>query len=228
MSRVDRNIQCVWDLRATLGESPVWCAATRSVWFVDIKQQRIHCFDVESRRGRSWTAPAQPGFVAAIDERAFVVGLQTGLHRFDSITGQFTLIREVEPGIPRNRLNDGYADARGRLWFGSMDDNERAPNGAVYRLDADGTFTCVDQGICITNGPCVSPDGCTFYYTDTVNRTIYAHDLRDDGSLSNKRVFARFDTADGYPDGTVIDNEGCLWVAMWVSAQSTASLRRSV
>lgn len=215
MNNSGDRVNCVWDVRATLGEGPVWCAATRTVWFVDIKQQRIHCFDTESGQGRSWNAPAQPGFMASIDERTFVIGLQTGLHGFDSVTGRFTLIREVEAGIPTNRLNDGCADARGRLWFGSMDDNEREPTGAVYRLDADRTLTCVDRGICITNGPCVSPDGSTFYLTDTVNRTIHAYDLHDDGSLTNKRVFARFDEADGYPDGTVIDSEGCLWVAMW-------------
>ena len=31
-----------------------------------------------------------------------------------------------------------------------------------------------------------------------------------DGSLSNKRVFAEFSEADGYPDGMTTDAEGCL------------------
>jgi xylono-1,5-lactonase len=209
------TVHCVWDVRATLGEGPVWSALEPAVWFVDIKQRRIHRFDIESGQGRGWDAPLQPGFLAPIDERSFVVGLQTGLHRFDVSSGTFILLREIEPNVPTNRLNDGYVDARGRLWFGSMDDNEQQTTGAVYRLDANGTLAQVDRGICITNGPCVSPDGRTFYHTDTVNRTIYASDLSDDGSLSNKRVFTRFENAEGYPDGSTVDSEGCLWTAMW-------------
>lgn len=215
MHRLADGVHCVWDVSATLGEGPVWCAASRAVWFVDIKQRRIHRFDTASGQGRSWDAPAQPGFIASIDTHSFVVGLQTGLHRFDSITGAFTLLREVEPALPDNRLNDGYVDACGRLWFGSMDDGEREPTGALYRLDNHGKLACMERGICITNGPCMSPDGRKFYHTDTVSRIVHEYDLNDDGSLTGKRVFARFDVAEGYPDGTVIDSEGCLWIAMW-------------
>jgi len=207
------NVRCVWDVRATLGEGPVWSATERSVWFVDIKQRRIHCFDTQSQQGRSWSAPEQPGFIAAVDQNVFIVGLKTGLHRFDSARGEFTLLSEVEPTLPGNRLNDGYVDANGHLWFGSMDDGEQAPSGALYRFDGNRTV-CVDRGICITNGPCVSVDGRTLYHTDTVGRTTYAYDLND-GALTSKRVFTRFAAAEGNPDGSVIDSEGCIWTAMW-------------
>jgi D-xylonolactonase len=206
--------RCVWDVRAILGEGPVWCANEPAVWFVDIRQHCIHRFDTELQQGRSWDAPEQPSFIAAINEHSFVVGLKSGLHRFDSASGEFKLLREVELSQPGNRLNDGYVDALGRLWFGSMDDNEQEPAGAMYRFDGN-NLVCVDRGVCITNGPCVSPDGRTFYYTDTVNRTMYAFDLNDDGSLSNKRVFTHFDPVEGHPDGSVVDSEGCIWTAMW-------------
>jgi D-xylonolactonase len=214
MTRVLGTAHCVWDVRATLGEGPIWCADEAAIWFVDIKQQRVHRFDSKLQRGQSWAAPEQAGFIAAINERSFVVGLKTGLHRFDSASGEFKLLREVESTQPGNRLNDGYVDARGRLWFGSMDDNEQEPTGAMYRFDGN-NVVCIDRGICITNGPCVSPDGLTFYYTDTVNRAMYAFDLNDDGSLRNKRVFTRFEASEGNPDGSVIDSEACIWTAMW-------------
>lgn len=206
--------RCVWAVRATLGEGPVWDAPGYAVWFVDVKQQRVHCFDTKTSQGRSWNVPAQIGFVAPIDERRFVAGMQSGLHRFDSNDGSLSLLREVEPLQPTNRLNDSYVDALGRLWFGSMDDGERKASGALYRFDSNG-LACMDRGICITNGPCISPDGRVFYHTDTVNRVIYAYDLNDDGSLSNKRVFTRFDASEGNPDGSVIDSEGCIWTGMW-------------
>ena len=39
--------------------------------------------------------------------------------------------------------------------------------------------------------------------------------MRPDGSLGNKRVFARFSEEEGYPDGMTTDRDGCLWVAHW-------------
>jgi xylono-1,5-lactonase len=95
-----------------------------------------------------------------------------------------------------------------------MDDGERDASGALYRFDKNG-LVCLDRGICITNGPCVSPDGRTFYHTDTVNRVTYAYRLNDDGSLTDKRVFTEFAASEGNPDGSVVDSEGCIWTAMW-------------
>jgi sugar lactone lactonase YvrE len=219
MIRSIGSARCVWNARAILGEGPVWSAAERAVWFVDIKQKKIHCFNTESQQDRSWSVPEQPGFVVPIDECSFVVGLKSGLHRFNATSGTCDLWRVVEPTQPSNRLNDAHVDARGRLWFGSMDDAERELSGALYRFDVHvdirDALSCHERGICITNGPCTSPDGRTFYHTDTVNRVTHTYDLNDDGSLSNKRIFTQFELAEGHPDGSVVDSEGCIWTAMW-------------
>ena len=67
----------------------------------------------------------------------------------------------------------------------------------------------------ITNGPAFSPDGKTFYHTDTLDRVVYAFDHHRPGHLSGKRVFVRIEDGGGYPDGTVVDAEGCVWIALW-------------
>ena len=58
------EIECVWPVGAVLGEGPVWSAAERAVWFVDIKAPAIHRFDPESGTRHTWPAPARVGFVA--------------------------------------------------------------------------------------------------------------------------------------------------------------------
>ena len=95
-----------------------------------------------------------------------------------------------------------------------MDNGESESTGRLYRLDASGP-TVVDSGICITNGPCSSPDGKTFYHTDTLKKTIYAYDLGDDGSLSNRRVWVTIEDGAGYPDGSIVDAQGCVWVGLF-------------
>jgi len=206
--------QCVLKSACELGEGPVWRAEDKAVWFVDIKGLRIHRYEPESGAAFSWQAPAQPGFIAPVEGGGWVAGLKTGLHRFDPRSGRFELMTAVEDAGLDNRLNDGFVDARGRLWFGSMHDGETALSGALYQLDGQ-DLRRLDDGYCITNGPVTSPDGRTFYHTDTLKKVIYAFDLANDGSLSNKRVFVQIEDGAGHPDGSIVDAEGCLWTALF-------------
>jgi sugar lactone lactonase YvrE len=184
------------------------------VWFTDIKQKQVHRFDPGSGKGRNWRAPSEVGFLAPVKSGHFIAGAKTGLYDFDPADGSFTLIRTVEPDRPTNRLNDGAVDRSGRLWFGSMDDDETEASGMLYRFHR-GSLAPMDSGYVITNGPAFSPDGGTLYHTDTLERRIYAFDLRSDGSLANKRVFVTIEPGAGYPDGSVVDSEGCLWTGLF-------------
>ncbi len=88
----------------------------------------------------------------------------------------------------------------------------RAPSIASIRTSR---VHQVDHGYICANGPTFSPDGAIVYHTDSTLREIYRFDVRPDGSLGDKRVFARFTEEEGYPDGMTTDREGCLWVAHW-------------
>jgi len=208
------KVECIWPVGAVLGEGPVWSAAEQAVWFVDIKAPAIHRFHPATGAKQSWPAPARVGFVLPSRAGLMIAGLKTGLHSFNPDTGNFNLLHVVEPHAPNNRLNDGFVDAEGFLWFGSMDDNEEDPSGALYQLGDEG---CVrrDPGYVVSNGPAESPDGRTLYHTDTLASVIYAFDRARNGSLSNKRVFARLPAGSGYPDGPIVDVEGCLWTGVF-------------
>ncbi len=40
-------------------------------------------------------------------------------------------------------------------------------------------------------------------------------DVNDDGSLGAMRVFATIEEGAGYPDGPVVDSEGCVWTGLF-------------
>jgi D-xylonolactonase len=205
----------VWELQAELGEGPGWVERDRALWFVDIKKRQIHRYDPAGGSRRSWDSPEPVGFLFPAQGGGFVAGLQSGLFRFDERSGAFDLIVEVEPDKPGNRLNDGVVDPHGRLWFGTMDNGETAKSGAFYCFHrARLTATRLD-GIAITNGPAVSPDGKLLYFVDTKRGTIGVAEIRDDGSLGDARPFVRIDPREGHPDGPTIDSEGCLWIALY-------------
>ena len=205
----------VWPIAAELGEGPVWVERDRALWFVDIKRQQIHRYDPADGAKRSWPAPEQVGFVFPAERGGFLAGLQSGLYHFDEATGAFELIVAVESGLPTNRLNDGVVDPEGRLWFGTMDNGERAKSGAFYCFAGrELTRTPIDE-IAITNGPAVSPDGLLLYVVDTLKGTIDRADIRDDGTLGERRPFVRIDPRHGHPDGPTIDAEGCVWISLY-------------
>lgn len=203
----------LWELEATLGEGVLWDAASEQVWLVDIKGRRIHRCAHDGSARRSWDAPGQVSFILPCADGGMVCALEDGLYRFVEQSGAFVPLAPVEADATGNRFNDGYVDARGRLWFGSMDDGEQRPSGALYRFDGE-RVERMDEGYIITNGPAASPDGRILYHTDTLAKRIYAFDLAPDGSLSNKRLFAEI-TEGGHPDGMAVDAEGQVWVAIF-------------
>lgn len=206
-------VECVWPVGAVLGEGPCWSAVDGTLWFVDIKGHRIHAFS-EAGEKRSVVTPEFSAFVFRHSHGGMLCGLRSGLYRFDSSSGSFSLIKKVIEPHTSNRLNDGYVDARGRLWFGTMDNDERAPAGALYRFAGD-RLERMDDGYVITNGPAMSPDGRVLYHVDTLRRCLYAFDVDARGALSNKRIFATVEEPDVYPDGPAVDSAGNIWVAMF-------------
>ncbi|HEX8573826.1 MAG TPA: SMP-30/gluconolactonase/LRE family protein [Allosphingosinicella sp.] len=203
----------VWNVSAELGEGPVWVDG--ALWFTDIKGRRIHHYDPGAGARRSWDAPEEVGFVLPAQGGGFIAGLTSGLHRFDEASGAFTLIAEVEPERPNNRLNDGVTDPSGRLWFGTMDNGETQKSGAFYRFEHGAVRPAGLDGIAITNGPALSPDGRILYFVDTLAGTIGAADVAEDGTLGPPRPFVRIDRSHGFPDGPAVDSEGCLWISLF-------------
>ena len=209
------DIRCVWPLKAELGEGPVWPAAEDALWFVDIAARTIHRFDTKTGLGNSWPAPDRVSFVLPCRDGGFLAGMPGQLARFDPQNGKFEHLAKVEEMLPDNRLNDACVDAKGIVWFGSMDDKEREPNGVLYSWSGLDRPQKHDDGYTISNGPAFSPDGRFFYFTDTSKRCVYRFEVTENGGLSGKTVFIEFEPGAGHPDGTTVDSEGCLWIALY-------------
>ncbi|WP_420606608.1 SMP-30/gluconolactonase/LRE family protein [Novosphingopyxis sp.] len=205
----------VWDGGALLGEGPVWDGRDDSLWFVDIKGRHVHRVDPESGASRSWLAPAQIGWVVPAVGGGFVAGLQTGLHRFDPDEDDFQHLADVEPDLSGNRLNDATVDPDGMIWFGSMDDGERAVTGRIYRWDGNSVQASAIPAVPITNGPAIAPDGATLYHVDTLGGVIHAAALIAGSDTGGTREFVRIAPEDGYPDGVTTDSAGNVWVGLW-------------
>lgn len=214
LGKVD-SAECIAECAAVLGEGPVWVEREAALYWVDIKAPLIWRLDYESQYFEHWTPPFRICSIAPREEGGFVAGTERGFALIDLAANRYEIVARPEIERPRNRFNDGKIDRAGRFWAGTMDDAEREATGALYRLDPDLRWERIDDGYGVANGPAFSPDGRRMYHSDSAARTIYLFDLDEAGRAGNKRLFARFEAEDGYPDGMTVDAEGCLWVAFW-------------
>jgi len=107
-----------------------------------------------------------------------------------------------------NQPNDLAIGADDRIY--ASDPNWSASTGQLWRVDPDGSTTRLEAGMGTTNGIEVAPDGQTLYVGESVQRTVWAYDLSDDGQISNKRLFIDF--PDFGLDGMRADVEGNLYI----------------
>jgi D-xylonolactonase len=133
--------------------------------------------------------------------------------------GQVSYVIEGIAGKSETRFNDVIADPAGRVFCGTVSNDETKGDqglGSLYRLNVDGSITRMLDGIGISNGLAFTPDRKGMYYTDTTAGEIYLFDYDSEtGDLSNQRVFVDTAGEEGMPDGMTVDTEGYVWSAMW-------------
>ncbi|HUP67206.1 MAG TPA: SMP-30/gluconolactonase/LRE family protein [Sphingomicrobium sp.] len=210
-------IHCIADVHAILGEGPVWVPGEEALYWVDIKGRKIFRLS-DNGEISQWPTPFRVGSIAPRASGGFLAGTDQGIAEIDLSTGQLKLLFNPEEALPGNRFNDGKVDRAGRFWAGTMDDSEREASGTLYRFEPDLSFSAVDTGYKVTNGPAFSPDGGRMYHNDSARQLTYVFDLDEAGNAANRRVFLEFGEGDGYPDGITVDAEGCLWIAFWDGA----------
>jgi sugar lactone lactonase YvrE len=208
--------RCVLDIRASLGECPVWSGAEQVLYWVDINAPSLNRFDPATGENAVMPMPESIGCFALRANGGFVVALRDGFW-LASADGKLTRKVGKAPYDPaHHRFNDGRCDSRGRLFAGYMNEARDASSAALVRLDPDFTQTQVLSGMTISNGLAWSPDGRTMYHADTPTQAIHAYDYDAASAMpSKRRVFARF-TADGdRPDGAAVDKDGSYWIAFY-------------
>jgi sugar lactone lactonase YvrE len=212
-------VELVLDIRTELGEGPLWDDRRQRLLFVDIMRGHVHECDPQSGHDRVVEFPWPVGAVALYESGDWLLAAADGFYRADPSTGAASLIAAVEADLPGNRMNDGYVDARGRFWAGTMGMHRVRSAGTLYRLDADGSVYPMVTPVSTSNGIDWSLDNRTAYYIDTPTGRVdqFDFDLAS-GTLTNRRPLVEIPASDGSPDGLIVDAEGFIWVCLWKGA----------
>jgi sugar lactone lactonase YvrE len=201
-------------------EGPCWDARTGRLLWIDQYAGLVTVGDFDPAAPlvtptRTYRLGSPVG--AVVPSRAFGGGwLTASAQGFAHLAedGTVTLLAQPEADTPaQTRMNDGKCDHLGRFWAGSMAFDKTDGAGSLYRLDPDLTVTVALRDVTISNGLAWSADGARLYYIDTPTQRIDRFRVAADATLHDRDTVARI--ADGFPDGMCIDDDGCLWVAIW-------------
>jgi sugar lactone lactonase YvrE len=208
--------RCVLDIRASLGECPVWSGAEQVLYWVDINAPSLNRFDPATGRNKAMPMPESIGCFALRRDGGFVVALRGGFWLADADGMLTRKVADATYDPTHHRFNDGRCDPQGRFLAGYMNEARDGNTAALIRLDTDFVQTRVLEGMTISNGLAFSPDGRTMYHADTPTQVIHAYDYDADSGLPTKpRVLARFSGEGERPDGGAVDSEGCYWTAFY-------------
>jgi sugar lactone lactonase YvrE len=210
------QVDLVLDIRAALGEGPVWHVREQRLYWVDIPAGNVHVHDPNGEPDRVYEVGQMVG--AAVPRRAggLVLAAHQGLGTYDLARREFTLLAAPKRHLPDNRFNDGKCDPRGRFWAGTLSMVRQPRNAHLYCLDTDRTLRHMLGDVTTSNGLAWSLDGRTMYYIDTPTRQVSAFDFdAETGEISNRRTIIAFPPGVGRPDGMTIDADGRLWIAHW-------------
>jgi gluconolactonase len=150
--------------------------------------------------------------------------------------GNEAVLADNFDGKPFGRPNDLVVNKKGGVYF-----TEPGPNAqpgaapatpplppAVYYVPPGGKAMKIAEAIERPNGITLSRDEKTLYVNNTNGEYLLAFDVQADGSVKNRRNFAKYEGVTKNPttnavtsgaDGLAIDNQGRLYVATGVGIQ---------
>jgi sugar lactone lactonase YvrE len=191
------------------GESGRW--HDDRFWFAHWGTGEIAAVDMDGhlevmakgRAGLGWSIDWLP------DGRLLVTGESLIRQEMDGTMVQHADLTQVA----EHGWNEIVVDGRGNIYlngFGFDFLGGGAPEpGIVALVTPDGRARQVADDIQFPNGMVVTPDNSTLIVSESFAGRLTAFDIEDDGSLSNRRIWA-----DGIgPDGICIDADGAVWTS---------------
>lgn len=205
-------------------EGPIWNGQNQSLTFSDIPGNAMYRWSEGGGLNRlvdysykgNGNAYAPDGDIVTCEHAA------SRIARRDGDGKNYRVVVSHYQGLELNSPNDVVVRRDGSIYFTdpyfgrnpSQVGVERSRQLAfcgVYRY-AQGQLTLLDDRCETPNGLCFTGDERQLYVADSKPMEIFLYDVEPDGTLKNRRLFARTSgEGPGSPDGLKLDAEGNLY-----------------
>jgi sugar lactone lactonase YvrE len=209
-------------------ESPRWHDGRW--WVSDFYREAVYTVSVDGTEERTLEVEHQPSGLGWLpDGSLLIVSMKDQRVLRLDLDGRLSVHADLS-AFTDSSLNDMVVDDQGRAWVGcfgfdlmAFADPQPAP---LMRVDADGTAAVAAEDLVFPNGSVITPDGRTLIVGETAGCRYTAFTIADDGSLTDRRVWAQLAPAPALapleqmlpqitvgPDGCTLDAQGHIWAA---------------
>jgi gluconolactonase len=187
---------------------------------------RINILDTKGEI-RSFQEKTNGGNGVAVNRAGEVFTVEsTGKRVVKIVKGQVTVLTEGSVARPLLSPNDLILDAKGGIYFTDPGPRPVVPGRTVYVYylpPGAKSPVMLDDKIARPNGVTITTNGKTLLVDDTVGDTVFAYDIQPDGSVKNRRPFAKLRNIptgqDSGADGMAIDRDDRIYVTTVAGVQ---------
>ena len=212
----------------TFGEGPRW--HENKFYFSDFYSHKVYSLDLSGKHEVIVEIPNQPsGLGWTPDGTMLIVSMKD--RKLMSFKDGLLTERADLTELSGFHCNDMVVDIDGNAFIGNFgfntyDGEEIKPTNLILVRPGEEPVLAADN-LFFPNGTVITPDNKTLIVGETYAARLTAFDKSEDGSLSNRRIWADLKANAGegtvpLPDGMCIDEEGAIWVA----SPSTAEVIR--
>jgi len=212
----------------TFGEGPRW--HENKFYFSDFYSHKVYSLDLSGKHEVIVEIPNQPsGLGWTPDGTMLIVSMKD--RKLMSFNDGLLTERADLTELSGFHCNDMVVDIDGNAFIGNFgfntyDGEEIKPTNLILVRPGEEPVLAADN-LFFPNGTVITPDNKTLIVGETYAARLTAFDKSEDGSLSNRRIWAdlKENAEEGLvplPDGMCLDEEGAIWVA----SPSTAEVIR--
>ena len=201
------------------GEGPRW--REDKLWFSDMHAHTVCTVDMAGNLEVIVEVPTKPSGLGWLpDGRLLIVSLldKKLLVYSDGKLSEYADLHD----LATYHCNDMVVDQRGRAYVGNfgfdLENGDQPVPAELVMVTPDGAAKIVAEDLMFPNGTVITPDNKTLIVGETFGARLTAFDLKEDGTLANRRVWAELE--DAAPDGICLDEAGGIWVASPVSGEA--------
>lgn len=194
------------------GEGPRWHAGR--LWLSDMHGRQVVTLDSAGRVEPVVRVEGRPSGLGWLpDGRLLVVSMED--RKLLRLEGAALAMHADLSALAPHEINDLVVSSDGQAYvsqFGfALHRGGEFRKTEILLVTPAGEARVAATDLAFPNGMVITPDGRRLIVGESFGARLTAFDRAPDGTLANRRVFAKLSGA--VPDGICLDAEGCVWIA---------------